>query len=67
MNYLHLYTAFEDICFPVLVETYHRAVKHIAQKVTKLIGEELMEQEGLEEGVVCWRFEKDETKHSFVF
>ena len=37
--YLHSNTALENVCLPDDVDTYHRAVKHIAQKVPVLIGE----------------------------
>ena len=40
--------------------------KHIAQKVTELIREELVKGRDLEEGAVCWNCEKDERKYGFV-
>ena len=41
---LHSHTGFEDFCISDEVETYHGAVRHIAQKVTELIGEELVKE-----------------------
>ena len=66
-SYLNPHTALEDIDLPDEVETYHGAVKHIAQKVTELIGEELVKQGGLEGLAVCWVCERNERKYSFVF
>ena len=45
---LHSQKAFEDVFLPDEVETYNETNIHIAQKVTELIGEELVKQGGLE-------------------
>ena len=47
-TYLNPHTALEDVCLPDEVERYHGAVKHIVQKVTELIWEELVKQGGIE-------------------
>ena len=43
-------------CFKnYILETYHKAVKHIAQKVTELIWEELVKQGGIECMLKLWK------------
>ena len=46
-SHLHLYIAFEAVFVLGEVEKYQEAVKHIAKKVTELIGKEVMKQKGL--------------------
>ena len=48
MPNLNPHTALREACLPDEVETYHRAVKYIAQKVAYLIREKMGKQGGLE-------------------
>ena len=47
MFWIHV-TSHPDVCLPDKVETYDKTNRHNAQKVTELIGEELVKQRGLE-------------------
>ena len=49
-TFLHPHTVVEDIHLPDEVQSYQDAVKFVVQSVTKLIGEQLIREGGLEGG-----------------